>query len=324
MKFTKLSLLIVVFSTFFISCKDDDDNGGAIPIRDRGEQAIEDDEALIAYLQTHFYNYEEFENPPADFDYRLKLDTIDAANSDKTPLIDSDQLITETITIGEVDYTIYVLRVREGAGMKPTFADSTFQNYRGELLNGNTFDNTANPTWFDLHGYVVRNERNQVVQQGGVIDGYARGITYFGGATDFVVNPDNTVTWTNDYGIGAIFMPSGLGYFASPPAVGDIPQYSPLVFILNLYRVVRADHDQDGIPSYMEDLNDDKDLFNDDTDKNGIPNHSDPDDDGDGTPTRDEIRINPDGTVEFLDRNNNGIEDHLDPDQFLTEEEEEQ
>ena len=43
----------------------------------------------------------------------------------------------------------------------------------------------------------------------------------FKGASGFQVNPDNTVTFNNDYGIGAMFLPSGLGYFANGQL--DIP-----------------------------------------------------------------------------------------------------
>ena len=61
MRLTKLFILMVLTSISIISCKkDDDDDAEVVPVRDRGEQAIEDDEALIAYLQTHFYNEENY------------------------------------------------------------------------------------------------------------------------------------------------------------------------------------------------------------------------------------------------------------------------
>ncbi|MCF4102499.1 hypothetical protein L1I30_12555 [Gillisia sp. M10.2A] len=318
MKLNKLFIIGVLTSTFFISCKNDDDTTEEVEVRDPAEQAIEDDEALIAYMQTHFYNYEEFENPPANFDYTIKFDTIAGANSGKTPIIDSDLLMTKTVNVEDIDYNVYILKIREGAGDHPTFADSTFQNYKGELLNGTTFDNTTNPVWFDLQGYVgtVYNNNGQasLAKKGGVISGFSQAMTEFGEASGFTVNPDNTVEWKNDYGVGATFFPSGLGYYAN--GTGSIPSYSPLVFTFKLYGVKQADHDQDGIPSYMEDLDGDENVFNDDTDEDGLPNNSDADDDNDGTPTRDEITINEDGSIEFQDKNNNGVPDHLDPDVF--------
>ena len=66
----------------------------------------------------------------------------------------------------------------------------------------------------------------------------------------------------------------------------------------------------------MEDLDGDMNVFNDDTDENNYPNNSDADDDGDGTPTRDEIVINEDGSIEFPDQNGDGVPDYLDKETF--------
>ncbi|GAA4318900.1 FKBP-type peptidyl-prolyl cis-trans isomerase [Pontixanthobacter gangjinensis] len=293
------------------SCDKDDDNGSTpVPLRDRGEQAIADDQALIEYLSTHFYNYEEFEDPAEDFDYIVRLDTIAGENADKTPIIESEKLITKTVNNQGVDQQLYVLVVREGEGQKPTFADSTYVTYQGELLTGTVFDSRLkSPTWFSLTPYFNRSSI-----EGTLVEGFPEGLEEFRGATGFTTNPDNTITWNNDFGVGSIFMPSGLAYFAA--AQPKIPSYSPIIFNINMYRVNEADHDRDGIPSYMEDLDGDEDLLNDDTDDDGVPNHSDPDDDGDGTPTREEIVINEDGTISFPDSNNNGTPDYLDPDTF--------
>ena len=85
----------------------------------------------------------------------------------------------------------------------------------------------------------------------------------------------------------------------------------------------RTDHDGDGIPSIDEDLDGDGYLYNDNTDEEAernafgaflTVNFLDSDDDGDGTPTREEIIINADGSITYPDSNNNGIPDYLDPD----------
>lgn len=309
MRLTKLFILMVLTSISIVSCKKDDDNDLVeVPVRDRGEQALEDDEALIAYLQTHFYNEEDFQNPPEGFNYQIKFDSIEGANSDKTPLIDSDLLSTKKITRNEVEYNIYILKIREGEGPHPTFADSTFQNYRGELLNRISFDNTANPVWFDHPGTLSQ------TNPGIAVVALTETLVEFGGASNFDVNDDNTVTFTNDFGVGAVFLPSGLGYFNRPQPT--IPTYSPLIFSFQLYKVNQADHDQDGIPSYLEDLDGDRIVVNDDSDKDRIPNYLDRDDDGDGTLTRDEIIVKADGSVVFPDNNGNGIPNYLDPDEF--------
>lgn len=298
MRLNKFLILNLIFGMVLFSCEKDDDGPKAEPPRDRGEQDIADQEALQDYLETHFYNYEDFENPSEGFDYNLVLDTIDAANSDKTPLIESTNLEKKTFTFRGVDYDFYVLKVRQGVGQQPTFADSAFVSYRGELLNQTEFDASTNPVWFDLTQ---------------TIPGFSQALPEFQGASGFEVLPDNTVEWNNDYGIGAVFLPSGLGYFNNPTP--SVPAYSPLVFTFNLLGVNQADHDRDGIPSFMEDLNNDELVQNDDTDGDGAPNYLDRDDDGDFIPTREEVLFNEDGTIKsFPDKDNDGTPDYLDPD----------
>jgi len=308
MRLNKLFIIGALASIFLISCKKDDNNDiETVPPRDRGEQAIDDDEAILAYLQTHFYNAEDFQNPAANFNYMVNFDTIAGDNSNKTPIIDSDLLTIKTVRRDSIDYTIYILKIREGEGDKPTFADSTFQNYKGELLNQDLFDNTANPVWFDHPGTLT------VTNPGIAVVALTQAMLEFGEGSVLSINEDNTVTWNNDFGIGAVFLPSGLGYFNASPT--SIPSYSPLIFSFQLYRVNEADHDQDGIPSYLEDLDGDGILYN-DTTKSGIPNYLNADDDADGTPTREEIIINEDGSIEFPDKNGNGIPNYLDPEEF--------
>ncbi|WP_424494705.1 FKBP-type peptidyl-prolyl cis-trans isomerase [Salinimicrobium sp. GXAS 041] len=299
MRLNKILLAGFFMTAFLVACDNDDDSGtDPIPERDRGEQEVEDREALEEYLSTHFYNYEDFENPSEDFDNVIRIDTINEANADKTPLSESNLLEEITVSRDDVDYTIYVLKVREGEGEKPTFADSTFVTYRGQLLDRTLFDNAVTPVWFDLTR---------------VVPGFSQGVSEFRGASSYEVNPDNSVTWSNDYGIGAVFMPSGLGYFSTRQGV--ISPYSPLVFTFKLYLVNEADHDNDGIPSYMEDVNNDENIANDDTDEDLYPNYIDEDDDGDFIPTREEIIINEEtGEITFPDSDNDGTPDYLDGD----------
>jgi hypothetical protein len=319
MRLKKLFLICTTVSIAFSSCNKDDDDGGGFTFeeRDRGEQAVEDEERLVEFLSTHFYNYEDFQNPSEGFDYRITFDTIAGENSDKISILDSEELIEKTVNRDDVDYTLYILKIREGQGERPTFADSTLVAYTGQLINETVFnDNIVSPVWFDLPGYTTLNANGQPARAGSVLPGFSESLTEFKSSTGFTVNADNTISWNNDYGIGAIFSPSGLAYFSSPPQGSGIPPYAPLIFKVNLYRVVKADHDNDGVPSWMEDIDGDGDLYNDNTDEDNFPNHSDADDDGDGTPTREEIVINADGSVELIDSNNNGTPDYLDPDTF--------
>ncbi|WP_324721344.1 FKBP-type peptidyl-prolyl cis-trans isomerase [Salinimicrobium sp. HB62] len=298
MKLNKFLLLYLFLAAFAISCDKDDDDPEVVPPRDRGEQEIADQAALEEYLKTHFYNYEEFENPPAGFDYRIQIDTINEANADKIPLSSSPLLMPKTFTYEDVEYTLYVLKVREGAAEQPQpkFSDSTYVAYEGELLNRTTFDSSESPVWFDLTRTIA---------------GFGQGLTEFRGASGFEILSDNTVQWNDDYGIGAIFMPSGLGYFSSFQQ--GIPTYSPLVFTFHLYAVNEADHDQDGVPSWREDLNGNQRLLDDNTDGDNSPNYLDRDDDGDFIPTWEEIS-DEDGNIIFPypDADNDGTPDYLD------------
>ena len=64
---------------------------GPEPVRELQDQTWKDDEAIVNFLQTHFYNYEEFEEDPNNFKIEISIDTIADDNGDKTPLWDQVQ-----------------------------------------------------------------------------------------------------------------------------------------------------------------------------------------------------------------------------------------
>ncbi|WP_111307575.1 hypothetical protein [Confluentibacter sediminis] len=74
--------------------------------------------------------------------------------------------------------------------------------------------------------------------------------------------------------------------------------------------------DNDGIPAALEDINGNGNLEDDDTDRDGIPNYLDIDDDGDNVLTKDENPDpNGDGILDdALDTDGDGIPDYLDTD----------
>jgi len=293
MKFTNYIIAFVVLGLTMSSCKKDDNSEDTFVIRDRAEQYLVDIDSIENYLSTHFYNYEEFEANPMTTNFQIVIDTISADNGtqDKTPLI--DQVTFKTITdFDDVEYKLYYLKVREGLGNQPKFADSTFVQYTGKLLNDNVFDSTPNPIWFDLVS---------------VVQGFREIAIEFKGATSFTENPDGTFTY-DDFGIGAMFIPSGLAYFEAPPF--GVLLYSPLVFTFNMFEANESDHDADHVPSYLEDINGDGQFtFEfDDTDDDNLGNFVDVDDDNDGTLTRDEdLEPDPDPNV---DSNGDGIPDN--------------
>ncbi|WP_106792621.1 FKBP-type peptidyl-prolyl cis-trans isomerase [Aquimarina sp. Aq78] len=317
MNVIKYSCAIVLALVVLYACKKDDDDGGgtAVPPRDRGEQQITDDAALQDYLRTHFYTLEDvFINNDATPEYQLaKLDTIADANIGEQSILDSPLLTTKKITRNDVEYTLYILNLNQGEGThQPTFADSTLVTYQGELLykptaSNRVFDNAVNPVWFDLVS---------------VVEGFRESLVDFKGASSFVQNGDGSVTHTG-YGNLVVFMPSGLAYFNE--ARPSIPAYSPLIFNIQLYKVNQADHDRDGLPSYLEDIDGDRLLLrdaNDDTDQDTAPDYLDNDDDRDGTLTKDEITVNDSNNdgfitldeITFYDDDGDGIKNHLDAD----------
>lgn len=58
----RIAVVLGGLSLLVISCKKDDDVV-IEPPRDMLEVSIENDEAIVSFLETHFYNYDEFGKP---------------------------------------------------------------------------------------------------------------------------------------------------------------------------------------------------------------------------------------------------------------------
>ena len=290
-----------IFYNFFLilviySCSKDSSSIEEIPANDIGPQYVLENDSIVEFLQTHFYNYKDFENLSSNNTVELLIDTISGDNSDKISLF--DQVSTLSIDIEDdnqemISHNMYYIINREGNGDSPTVADSVFVAYKGMTLGNTTFDNRKNPTWLD-NTTVVRGfkEFTALLKRG-----------------DISTNNDGTYLLSN-YGIGMAIMPSALGYYNNSTIT--IPAYSPLIFQINLTTYNSTDHDHDGINSIYEDLNGDHIFSNDDTDEDNLPNYRDADDDGDGVLTIDEYDADGDGVVD--DTDGDGIPDYLDND----------
>lgn len=289
------TLFTLVFVFGFIACNKNDSGGSStVEVRDRAEQYLVDLDSIETYLNTHFYNYEEFASNP---DAKIEFDTIAGDNADKTPLIDQvmyKTVIDQTEDV-DVEYKLYYLKVREGLGEQPTYADSSFVTYKGHTIYGDVFDSTVTPIWLRLPSS---------------IQGFREVMSEFKGASNFYDNGDGSIVF-EDYGIGAMFIPSGLGYFEVYQT--GIPSYSPLIFTFELFDANDSDDDSDWILSIDEDLDGDRNLYNDDTDEDGIPNFLDVDDDGDSILTKYED-LNQDGDPTNDDTDGDGIPNYLDED----------
>ncbi len=291
-------LFLSLIASTIVSCKKDDNTADIVPPRDRGEEAIAAQIDIETFLATHFYNYEEFQNPPADFNFKIKFDTIAGDNADKIAL--TQQVDSKTVVDrfeNTVNYKLYYLKVNQGGGVSPNFPDVIFARYEALTMNSLTvFDVADNPVRFDLTQ---------------TINGFQDGMIEFNAAASNDVNADGTISY-NNFGIGAIFVPSGLGYFQQ--AGTDRPAYSQTIFAFNLMTTIVGDQDMDKVVSTLEDVNGNGREEDDDTDGDGVPNFIDADDDGDGRPTRDEIIVNSNGSITYPDVDNDGKPDYLDAD----------
>ncbi|MDT7829914.1 FKBP-type peptidyl-prolyl cis-trans isomerase [Pricia sp. S334] len=261
-----------------ISCNNDDEGAPPpVPPRPLAEVAAEDEAKIQEYLNTHYYNYEDFENPTEDFDYRVVVKKIPEGDTLLKPL--SMQTASKTVHLSSsdlnlegdeqnIEHKMYFLKAREGVGESPTEVDSVFLRYEGSRLDGTVFDsNIGNPSWLDLQGTLSQGNS-------GTIQGFKRGLPQFKSGGDIIVNDDGTFE-VKGFGSGLLIFPSALGYYNSPNVGAS---YSPLVFNIQLLVSNTADHDRDG------------------------------------TPTKDEVEIDEEGNVTLTDTNNDGIPDYLDPD----------
>jgi FKBP-type peptidyl-prolyl cis-trans isomerase FkpA len=293
----KLTLFFGLLCAFtLITSCEEQQRGIYTPPKEYAEQRAIDNDSLLSFLQTRFYNYEEYENAASNEFVSFTIDTIQGANADKRPLMDDvtqiDLRVKDTDGVYH-DHTAYVLKIREGVNeTAPSIADSVFVTYKGMLLNLNKFDERTTPVWFES----LAN-----------IKGFSALMPYINPG-NYTTNSDGTYQF-DGFGTAAIFMPSALGYYNQ--LSGSIPSYSPLIFAVDLYTYNQTDHDGDGVASIDEDVDQDT-YFDDDTDGDGVANYADADDDNDGVLTKDEYDANNDGIADDTDAD--GTPDYLDKD----------
>lgn len=279
MTIRKAALYILCLSIGFVSCKKNDTPSITVEVRDRGEQQIIDNDSIIGYLETHYYNSGTFVAYPGSGLDSLVISELPESgvlpDPDKNTLL-KNAVETKTTTFADTDYEFYILKLNQGGGDAPTFADKIRVNYEGFTLDDVIFDSTANPYDADLVG--------------DIISGWRKVFPEFNAAESFVYNGDGTVDYIN-HGLGVMFLPSGLGYFSQTK--GTISAYSPLIFKFELLQMEQNDHDGDGVPSYLEDLDGDGEFTftGDNTDADNLPDFADNDDDNDGILTANEIVI---------------------------------
>ena len=209
-------LLICALIISVNSCSpDDEDSIVSVPENDRTEQQVIDNDTLVVYLNTHYYNSTEVNalaNPTVADVVITELLEGETLPSDATLLMSAVE--TKTTTYLDVEYDYYILKINQGTttAQSPRFCDKVRVNYSGSLMDGTNFDRSSTPVNFDLTS---------------VIPGWSRVMPDFNVASTYTSNTDGTISY-DGYGMGVMFLPSGLGYYAAYQT--SIPSYSNLVF----------------------------------------------------------------------------------------------
>lgn len=289
MKLGKIILTIITLAVVFVSCNDDDDSTSVV-IRDRAEVYAEDLAEIETYLETHFFNYDDFDftdpyNPSND-DFQIVFSSINSGETSLMDMLDLEngplkyKMVEDEVEEG-LFYKLYYLTIREGKGNVLNSVDQAFLGYEGSTTIGTVFDNSNAGKRFDLTQVTDGSQ--------GIVTGLRESLIEFKTSTSYTDNGDGTESY-NNHGIGAAFIPSGLGYF-STYRDDDLPEYTSLIFKFYLFDSVVLDHDFDNVPSFIENIDGDDDMFNDDTDEDGLPNIVDLDDDDDDVDSRDEVEL---------------------------------
>ncbi len=270
-------------SLLFWNCNPDDDTP-KVTERDRQEVYNEDINKIETFLKSNSIEinadgvkFTTTEPNSANSIWNQTTYQLQSVNVSNLPYYTNDQGVQKLTD--NVSYKLYYIVVNEGGGNYMNIYDNAFTAYTGYKLDQTIFDTYPFGFWSAYPSFSTYTE---------TITGYRQILQKVKTATGIIENPDGTYTYENP-GRVIVFIPSGLGYFSSAPANGTIGQYEPLIFDITLIANKEVDHDNDGILDKYEDLNENGDLWDDDTDGDGKANFIDIDDDGDGYTTRQEI-----------------------------------
>ncbi len=326
----KYYFVLLLAGIAIVSCnKKDDDEAVVVPLRNYQEQFNTDNADIEEYLNTNYITVSE--NMDVTFtkitDPATQPSIMSYLNSATFPKL----VLREIPYVHGITYKMYYLVLREGIGTAPMNTDGAVVAYRGEYLS-RVDKTTTEPSYLKTTFFEEVIYPKSATDLYGVILGWSEIFPQFKTGTT-TYNADGTASY-KDFGAGVLFIPSGLGYYATGSSSGAIPAYSPLIFTIKLYDFSRLDHENngyssttgallvnpDGVPDYEEDINGDgyvRDYRNttlypnppanpDDTDLDGIPDFLDHDDDGDGFTTKFEI-TKPTGEVGVVNGFNYGI-----------------
>ena len=307
----KFYFILLITSITIFSCSKNEDTATVEPLRDYKTQYDAEIKIIETYLTSNYITVTNAPGQTSDQDVVISKIT-DAATQPSIMSYKSNayagstvfpQLWSRPVKLHDIEYTFYYLVLREGkqdaitglGGVSPCNVDGVLTSYKGTYLSETTATTTT-PSTISATQFEEAVLPNDFLSLFTTITGWGETFPQFKTGS-YTSNPNGTITY-KDFGSGVMFLPSGLAYYASGSFA--IPAYSPLVFSFKLYDIQRLDQDGDGIPSYLEDINNDgymrflpttdTNRYVDDTDEDGIPNFYDTDDDGDNYTTKLEIK----------------------------------
>ena len=316
----KFYFIVLIASVVLFSCQKDDPVTIAPP-RDYEAQYKADTTQISNYLDNHYIETY-INNPGKRDDQDVKISTITDQATQRSLKSYKDntgdtypQLRSRTVNLHGFVYKVYYLILRQGSkntttnkgGESPVNTDSVFTSYSGSYLKSTTENEVTTISAVFFEESKIPSDFFSLTA---TVKGWSEIFPQFKTGWYEGNEANGTISY-HDFGAGVMFLPSGLAYFNN--SAGSIPSYSPLVFSFKLYEIARVDSDNDGIYDYQEDLNGDGYMYSyanktnypnfpadgiryiDDTDKDGIPDYLDIDDDGDGYSTKVELK-KPDGT----------------------------
>jgi FKBP-type peptidyl-prolyl cis-trans isomerase FkpA len=273
-KIKNIFLLLMLAVIVMYSCTDNN-NAFINPFIDINHEALalEDNDSIVKFLKNNYYED--------------SLDSIKPLVSGKTSLFDDSKLITMDAKRFDIDYKLYIYKIKEGNPIdpefgnpsddkgNPTISDSIYAKYSGQSILSSSelstsFDSNISGAWFSYDRLAVR--------------GWSFGFKNFKGG--YLKKEDDGSTFNGpitylEGGKGILFIPSGLSYSSINPGNYNSSLVNQnLLFTIELLDFVKfTDHDNDGIPSSDEDANSDGDLDNDFSDNSNpnLPDYLNPD-----------------------------------------------
>lgn len=307
----RIYFIVLITGVTLFSCTKDKSTTPIEPPRAFADQYKTDISDIETYLKENYFTV--IDKPGFVDDQDVTISTVDTGRGTIWSYLNAatyPKLLCRTVNLHGIEggYKLYYLMLRPGVGVSPCNLDGVLAAYSGSYLSKSaatgTVKSEVTATFFENSVFPDKN-----LSLNSVIRGWSEIFPQFKMGTS-AANEDGTTSHYN-FGAGVMFIPSAFAYYNSGSSA--IPAYSPLVFSFKLYEVQRLDQDDDGIPSFLEDLNNDgyiyyygnttqyptlptveDGLYADDTDRDGIPNALDIDDDGDNYTTRIETQyINP-------------------------------